>query len=283
MVVPLPLISSSFSSPNIIFTYIGQNGLAGNLNYVVSGSTTTYFSGGANTEAFVLETLVEGEMLNSAGPTGSNGTLLSGSANNYRWQIVSNNQNNGTGIISSNTTAGSPIISLDSNYFKSGLIKNLLDRIIEIRSLIKNNSFYEIFNIKKISFLKDKTKIVCTKDIDIDYLNELKSESILLLECIDVPTDNYKEKAINQKNSIDINSDLSWTTVSNGTLTINPYVGFSNTITINDTNNAITYTTDSTAYNTFKTFSIKVVMSGSDTTDVPKVRDLRAIALPSGT
>jgi len=48
-------------------------------------------------------------------------------------------------------------------------------------------------------------------------------------------------------------------------------------------NNAITYTTGSTAYNTFKTFSIKVVMSGSDTTDVPKVRDLRAIALPSGT
>ncbi len=47
-------------------------------------------------------------------------------------------------------------------------------------------------------------------------------------------------------------------------------------------NNAITYTSGSTAYNTFKTFSIKVVMSGSDTTDVPKVRDLRAIALPSG-
>ena len=47
-------------------------------------------------------------------------------------------------------------------------------------------------------------------------------------------------------------------------------------------NNAVTYTSGSTAYNTFKTFSIKVVMSGSDTTDVPKVRDLRAIALPSG-
>lgn len=47
-------------------------------------------------------------------------------------------------------------------------------------------------------------------------------------------------------------------------------------------NNAVTYTSGSTAYNTFKTFSIKVVMSGSDTTNVPKVRDLRAIALPSG-
>lgn len=138
-----------------------------------------------------------------------------------------NNQNNGTGIISSNTTAGSPIISLDSNYFKSGLIKNLLDRIIEIRSLIKNNSFYEFFNIKKISFLKDKTKIVCTKDIDIDYLNELKSESILLLECIDVPNDNYKEKAING----DISS------------IINPYVTTQNNFNWTyGTNNNITYT-----------------------------------------
>jgi hypothetical protein len=47
-------------------------------------------------------------------------------------------------------------------------------------------------------------------------------------------------------------------------------------------NNSISYTSGSTAFNTFKTFSIKVVMSGSNTTDVPKVRDLRAIALPSG-
>jgi hypothetical protein len=47
-------------------------------------------------------------------------------------------------------------------------------------------------------------------------------------------------------------------------------------------NNSISYTSGSTAYNTFKTFSIKIVLSGSNTTDVPKVRDLRAIALPSG-
>jgi len=48
-------------------------------------------------------------------------------------------------------------------------------------------------------------------------------------------------------------------------------------------NNSILYTSGSTAFNTFKTFAIKIVMSGTDTTDVPKVRDLRAIALPSGT
>jgi hypothetical protein len=46
-------------------------------------------------------------------------------------------------------------------------------------------------------------------------------------------------------------------------------------------NNAVTYTTDTSSFNSFKTFAIKIVMSGTNTTDVPKVRDVRAIALPA--
>jgi len=46
-------------------------------------------------------------------------------------------------------------------------------------------------------------------------------------------------------------------------------------------NNAVTYTTDTSSFNSFKTFSIKIVMTGTDTTNVPKVRDVRAIALPA--
>ena len=47
-------------------------------------------------------------------------------------------------------------------------------------------------------------------------------------------------------------------------------------------NNNVTYVSGSTAFNSFRTFAIKIVMSGTSTTDVPKVRDFRAIALPSG-
>ena len=47
-------------------------------------------------------------------------------------------------------------------------------------------------------------------------------------------------------------------------------------------NNSVTYTSGSTAYNLFKTFAVKIVLTGTDTTDVPKVRDFRAIALPAG-
>ena len=88
--------SSVFSSTNLLLTSTNPNGLIGNSYYVTSGSTTTYFSGGTNTTAFVLETLSEGIIMNSTGPTGSFGTLLSGSANNFRWQIASQNINDGT-------------------------------------------------------------------------------------------------------------------------------------------------------------------------------------------
>jgi hypothetical protein len=50
----------------------------------------------------------------------------------------------------------------------------------------------------------------------------------------------------------------------------------------NQANNSVTYASGSSSFDRFKTFSIKVVMSGTDTTDVPKIRDLRAIALPRG-
>ena len=130
----LPFISASYSSPNITFTYIGQNGLVGNSNYIVSGSTTTYFSGGTNTEAFVLETLAEGEIMNSVGPTGSNGTLLSGSANNYRWQIVSSNITNGTFTLvirqGNDTTTQPSILETWSNLSLDPFAPNYIEKVI---------------------------------------------------------------------------------------------------------------------------------------------------------
>ena len=46
--------------------------------------------------------------------------------------------------------------------------------------------------------------------------------------------------------------------------------------------NQISYTSGSTSYSTFKTFAIKIVMTSERTGVVPKIRDLRAIALPAG-
>ena len=47
-------------------------------------------------------------------------------------------------------------------------------------------------------------------------------------------------------------------------------------------NNSILYASDSSSFNRFRTFAIKIVMVGNNPVDVPKVRDFRAIALPEG-
>lgn len=48
------------------------------------------------------------------------------------------------------------------------------------------------------------------------------------------------------------------------------------------TKDFINYTVGSTTYESFKYFAIKIVMSSTNTTIVPKIRDLRVIALPAG-
>jgi hypothetical protein len=48
-------------------------------------------------------------------------------------------------------------------------------------------------------------------------------------------------------------------------------------------NNAVSYTTDGgSTFTTFKTFVVKIVITGTDPTDVPKIRDFRTIAIPAG-
>jgi len=93
------------------FENISPNPGALLITRVVSGSTindwtpatSSFVSSSAhangapyNTDVFVLETLSEGIIMNSAGPTGPNDTLLSGSDDNFRWQIVSPNTQLGT-------------------------------------------------------------------------------------------------------------------------------------------------------------------------------------------
>ena len=93
------------------YNYFNNGGSALLVTRVVSGSTLTAWTPASSsfvsssdhsagspydTSVFVLETLAEGKILNSDGPTGTNDTLLSGSSNNYRYQILSPNINNGT-------------------------------------------------------------------------------------------------------------------------------------------------------------------------------------------
>lgn len=141
-----------------------------------------------------------------------------------RGSITSSNTNN----LVLNT--GSSFINLDQDFFKKGFINNLLDKVIEIKSLIKKNE-YEFFNIKKLAFGPKKSKIICEKKIDLTYVDELKKQSELLLECIDNSKINHKKKAIKHNDSFSNKWSINSSGTSNITWTTNP-----GTITIGNNN-----------------------------------------------
>jgi len=88
------VVSASFTNPNVVFTAIPK-GTVGNNYYVVSGSTTTMFTGGVDVESFTLETITWGNIMNNSGSM-SAGALTSGSAINVRWEVTSVNTGSGT-------------------------------------------------------------------------------------------------------------------------------------------------------------------------------------------
>ena len=90
----LDFISSSANSPDLVLTSTIP-GISGNLNFITSGSTTSFFTGGTNEVSFVLETISEGIVNNSTGPETS-GVLSSGSKDNLRWEITNLNTGSGT-------------------------------------------------------------------------------------------------------------------------------------------------------------------------------------------
>jgi hypothetical protein len=149
------------------YNYFQNGGVSLLVTRVVSGSFTPatssaiYDSGSLN-EVFVLETLSEGEIMNSTSTQNSDGTLPSGSADNIRWQIVSPNINTGTFTLlvrRGDDSTNSPTIletwgplSLDpfsSNYIEKVIgnqVENVandgLDYYLQISGSYTNNSQY---------------------------------------------------------------------------------------------------------------------------------------------
>jgi hypothetical protein len=147
----LQFISSSvFSATNLLLTSTASNGVVGNSYYAISGSTTSSFSGGTNTTSFTLETLSAGKIMNSSGPIGSNGSLLSGSLDNFRWQITNKNIQDGTFSLiirqGNDNNLFPSIIETWSNLSLDPLSSNYIEKVIgnQIETLRSDNGEYYI-------------------------------------------------------------------------------------------------------------------------------------------
>ena len=87
------------------YNYFQEGGETLLVTRVASGSFTAAsssfvsasgFAGGKTLSVFEVQTPSEGTLMNSTGPAGSNGTLLSGSADNLRFEITSASTSSGT-------------------------------------------------------------------------------------------------------------------------------------------------------------------------------------------
>jgi len=174
------------------YNYFNSGGTSLLVTRVVSGSTTTDWTpasssfisqsahaAGApyNVNAFVLETLSEGEIMNSVGPTGSNGTLLSGSVENFRWQITSPNITAGTFTLlirQGNDTSTAPSIletwtNLSLDPFAPNYIENALGNQIETVA-VDSGEYY----IQLTGSFANKSKYVRVSKVNIttpEYLD----------------------------------------------------------------------------------------------------------------
>ncbi len=164
------------------YSYFNNGGISLLVTRVVTGSftpaTSSFISASAhsagapyNTNPFVLETISKGEIMNSTGPTGNYNTLLSGSADNFRWQITNANTSSGTFTLlvrQGNDTSISPSIvetwgplSLDPyspNYIEK-IIGNQVENVavdngeyyIQLSGSYTNNSSY--IRVKQVNQL----------------------------------------------------------------------------------------------------------------------------------
>jgi phage tail sheath protein FI len=166
--------SASFSTPNMVVTALAQ-GIAGNLYYFTSGSTTTYYTNGANATSFILETLSEGTIMNN-GVVGASGSLSLGSKNNVRCEITNVNTGSGTFnliIRQGNDTTNNKIIletwsglSLDPNSPK------YISKVIGDTKLVYNPTSGQI---DVVGDFTNKSRYIRVKQVNYNTPNYLNS------------------------------------------------------------------------------------------------------------
>jgi hypothetical protein len=101
---PYNTLLSDITASNTTNTLNLTAGLVGGAyNYItlnnytyISGSTTYNFSGATGVSALTIKTISEGEIMNNSGTPDISGSLISGSADNIRWQIANRDTASGT-------------------------------------------------------------------------------------------------------------------------------------------------------------------------------------------
>ena len=162
------------------YNYFQQGGDSLLVTRVVSGSftpassSTITGSGGTSGNIFTLETLSEGEIMNTGTQTGSNNTLTTGSSENVRWEISS--PNSASGIFSliirqgNDTQTNKSILETFSNLSLDPNADNYIEKIIgNSKQRVKedNGTFY----VENSGSYRNISRYVRVKEVHKQTLN----------------------------------------------------------------------------------------------------------------
>ena len=130
----------SFFTSISAFNYFQNGGASLLVTKVASGSFTPATSSevacftGSLSNPFVLETLAEGELLNSTGSESSNGALTNGTKDNIRWEITSPNTSSGVFSViirqGNDTTKSKSVLETFTNVSLDPKASNYVARVI---------------------------------------------------------------------------------------------------------------------------------------------------------
>ena len=147
-------------------------GLATDAVFTLSAANIT------NQNAFTLETLSEGDIMNSSGPENSNGALASGSANNIRWEIQA--PNTGSGVFSliirqgNDNSKSKSILEVFPNVSLDPKQSNYISRIVgDMTETIRNATSADVY-VQPTGSFRNASRYVRVKSVDLktpDYFD----------------------------------------------------------------------------------------------------------------
>jgi hypothetical protein len=146
--------------------YAGNNGA---LVGLLAGGTANI-----SAEAFVLETLSEGVLMNNSGSENSNGSLVSGSKDNVRWEVTNSNTGSGTFNL---------IIRQGNDNTNSKVVLESWNNV----SLDPNSSRY----IAKVIGDQNLTYNPATNQIDLSTGSYNNQSRYVRVKSVNYPTPNY--------------------------------------------------------------------------------------------
>ena len=135
-----------------------------------------------DTNVFTLETLSEGEIMNSTGPESSNGALDSGSASNVRWEIQA--PNSGSGVFSliirqgNDNSKSKSILEVFPNVSLDPKQSNYISRVVgDMKMELKDATTAEPY-LQSVGNYRNASRYVRIKDVNLKTPNYFDNSGI---------------------------------------------------------------------------------------------------------